>query len=190
VRSKNIRTTAYAVDTMKHLLMLKTGMAPGFRPAGDSEILLPVSTIEQAYTKVYGLNHYAAMVMVPGVLGVNNDYDPVYYSMAYPTLLEGFTAAGKKNNIMEELRNVKTLMITLEEMLKTNDARIFETIKSSRETYFHSDKDQLGEIIDSQAIARDKNIAAILEQKFKRKKFPSYGQFFRGCIRISSKDYL
>lgn len=184
--AKNLKPSSYIVDTIKHLMLLTSETTPGFKAVGDSEVVLPTKIIEKAYTDIYGLKEYAAIIMCPQVLGAGGDLAPIYYSMAYPTLLVGTPSIRKAKNIMTEIRDVRTLMLMLESILKSYETRLYRNLKSVEFTYFHSDDDRFGEILNSQTIAKtDPFIADILATKFKNKKFPSYGPFFRGCIRIT-----
>ena len=185
VCSRNLKPNSYIVDTIKHLFLLTTSTAPAFKIAEDDTVL-PANLIEKAYTDVYGLKDLAPIIMHPQILGAKKSIAPIYYSMAYPTLLVGTPAIRKIANIMTEMREVKILMATLEKVLESQAAMIFKPIKDIKFEYFHSDNDNFGEILNSESIAEiDTIIKLALDTKFKGKKFPSYGNFFRGCIRIS-----
>jgi hypothetical protein len=184
--AKNLKPNPYIVDTVKHLMLLTIGTTPGFRAATDDEVIMPTKIIEKAYTEVYGLNGYAAIIMHPHILNSQGSTSPIYYSMAYPTLIEGTPFIRKPCNILMEIREVRTLMQTLQRLLESYEERIYEALKNVNFEYFHSDDDRLGEIQNSQIIATSDSImSAALNTRFKGKKFPSYGPFFRGCIRVS-----
>lgn len=186
VCARNLKPNPYIVDTVKHLMLLTTGTTPGFKAAdADDETILPASVIEAAYSDVYGLGDIAPIVMHPHILGVKGSMVPVYYSMAYPSLIAGTPFMRKTSNILMELREVRTLMITLERVLESYEERIYEAIKNVKFDYFHSDEDRFGEIQNSQTLAEiDPVIALALATRFKGKKFASYGPFFRGCVRV------
>jgi hypothetical protein len=186
---RNLKPNSYIADTVKHLLLLATGQTPGFSTTDSAnETLLPVKIIEKAYSDIYGLDQLAAIVMQPQILTTKNNNHPIYYSMAYATLLNGTPSIRKANNILSEVRQVQTLMRTLEPILQSQEERIYETIKNVCFEYFHSDDDHFGDIKNGQIIAEtDPIISSALNGRFKDKKFPSYGTFFRGCIRISKQ---
>jgi hypothetical protein len=187
VCKRNLKPNSYIVDTTKHLLLLTTGTTPGFSVADPTdEKLLPIKLVENAYKNVYGLNQIAAIIMQPQILAAGSNSKPIYYSMAYATLLHGTPSIRKTSNILSEVREVKTLMLTLESVLQSRNEKIYETIKNIKLEYFHSDDDYFGDIQNSQIIAEtDSLIASALDSRFKNQKFPAYGPFFRGCIRIS-----
>jgi len=187
VKTKKLRPNSYIVDTVKHLMLLTTGMRPGFRPA-ENELLFPTRIIENAYTNIYGLKEYAAFVMQPYFFNNKNGFLPVYYSMTYPTLLLGSPDIRKSAKTMTELREVMALLKVFSQILGFCEDRIYQTLKNIEFKYFHSDKDRLGMVLSNQNIAKkDIIISKALKTKFKGKIFPSYGPFFRGCIKVSLK---
>lgn len=186
---RNLKPNSYIADTIKHLLLLAAGIAPGFSAADSNfEKLLPVKKIENAYTDVYGLGQLAPIIMQPQILTAKNNNHQIYYSMAHATLLNGTPFIRKNNNILSEVREIRTLLHTLEPILQSQDERIYKTIKNTCFEYFHSDNDPFGDIHNGRVIAEtDPLILSALNGKFKGKKFPSYGPFFRGCIRVSKQ---
>lgn len=186
---RNLKPNSYIADTIKHLLLLTSGTTPGFAVADpNSELLLPVRVIESAYNDIYGLDQ-AALVMQPKTLPLANHNHPIYYSMAYATLLNGSPLIRRTINVLSEVREVRTLMLTLEPILQSREERIYDIIKNVNLEYFHSDEDNFKEIQNSQTIAdTDPIISEALSSRFKGKKFPAFGTFFRGCIRISKRS--
>lgn len=185
--ARNLKPNSYLVDTVKHLMLLTTANTPAFKAINNSdETVLPAKIIEQAYTEVYSLSDYAPIIMYPSLLGAHDDDSPIYYSMAYPTLISGTPCIRKALNILSEMRDIRKMMLMLQRVLESYEERIYESIKNVQFEYFHSDPDRFGEIKRSQDIAdTDPIISALLKTRFKGKKFPSYGPFFRGCVRIS-----
>ncbi|MGD9107894.1 MAG: hypothetical protein PVI75_01845 [Gammaproteobacteria bacterium] len=189
VCARNLKPSSYIVDTVKHLMLLTAGTTPGFKAIDTSENIMPSKIVEKAYTDIYGLKDYAAIIMHPHVTKLNSHDEQVYYSMAYPTLISGTPSIRKNTNTMTEIRDVQTLMKMLEKILSSYEDRVHNSMKNVKFEYFHSDEDRFGEILNSHSITKtDAAILNILNERFPGKKFPSYGSFFRGCIRISRKN--
>ena len=187
--SRNLKPNTYIVDTVKHLMLLATSSTPGFTIADGREVALPSRIIEKAYSDVYGLKDYAALIMRPLVLEKAIQGSSVYYSMAYPNLLQGTPAVRQAPNIITELREVKTLVVTLNKVLESLDEKRYDDLKRSTTQYFHSDQDSFGEILDTGLIPKiEEAVKNTLASRFKGKKFPKYGPFFRGCIRLTMQD--
>lgn len=185
--SRNLKPNSYLVDTIKHLLMLASGALPGFKFADkESELLLPAQLVEKVYPEIYELKEYAALLMLPHILGASNNSSSIFYSMAYPTLLGGTPAIRKAPNIIEEIREVMRLMAMFKKIVCLQEDRVFEVLKKINFEYFHSNRDRFGEISISQNIvSSDASILAIFKERFAGKRFPAHGQFFRGCIKLS-----
>jgi len=189
IRARNLKPGPYIVDTIMHLLFLANRAVPGFKPADTSQLMLPSLAVEYAYQHIYQLKEYAAIVMQPYVLGARGDVSSAYYSISYPTLLEGTPAIRRAPSIISEIRDIKTLMNTLERILESHDSHIYKFIKSAMFDYFHNEEDRFQEIAHSKDILEgDQNLADCLS-RFEVKTFPYKGPFFRGCIRISNKNF-
>jgi hypothetical protein len=187
IRKKNLKPSSYIIDTVKHLMLLVTSSTPGFYMADKDELVLPSSIIEKAYSNVYGLKEHAAIILQPKVLDKNTSGSSVYYSMAYPTLLDGTPAVRNAPRIIIELREVKALIETLNKILEVYEERIYENLKRAKSEYFHSSYDIFNEVLDTRLIPKiDIEIKNALIKRFKGKIFPKHGLFFRGCIRLTT----
>lgn len=184
--AKNLKPNSYIVDTVKHLMLIAEGSSAGFSPLVDEKLMLPKKLIEKAYVDVYGLKDYAPIVMAPWLLEKGGDIvKRLYYSLSYPTLLEGTPSIRKVRNIMTELREVKEVMALLLKTLKTCKEKIYETKTELNFEYYHSDEDRYGEIFNTKKIpCRDEVIQSILDDT--KKLFPTHGQFLRGCISVTA----
>lgn len=184
---RRLKPTPYTLSSVMHNLFLANSAIPGFKPADNSELLLPTSVIENAYESVYQLKDYAPIVMVPVVLGKDED-NSIYYSLAYPTLLEGTPAIRKRPNIIVELRDIRKLMLMLDNTLEQHhDGHIFEFTKNTKFNFFHTEIDKFGEISHSKEIIKTDPLIISTMKRFKNKIFPYQGPFFHGFIQISKK---
>jgi hypothetical protein len=188
IRARNLKPNPYILDNIMHNIFLANGAIPGFIPADSSELLLPSLSIEYAYEAVYMLKEYAPIVMHPWRFGEMGSSYPIYYSLAYPTMLEGSPAIRQAPSVISEMRDIMTLMQTLEKIMKKHSALNYDLIKEVAFQYFHTEEDKFGEIEDSKNIMTgDPNLIQCVK-RFKSKVFPYQGPFFRGVIRISRKD--
>lgn len=181
VRMKNLKPGPYMADTLRHILTISSGIMPAYQVIGDEEDTLPVSLIESAYLDVYQLKDYAPVMMQPAKLGKL----PVYYSLGYPTLLEGSPTIRKAPSIITELRELKKLIFILQTVLNQLD-----TVSGPNPQvgyhYFHSEEDPFGEISNSLDIAEIDPVAnRLLQGRFAGREFSTYGQFLRGCVGVS-----
>ncbi len=185
IGARRLKPTSYIVNTVMHNIFLANGAIAGFRPVSDdNQLLLPSLSIEYAYQNIYQLKEYAPIIMEPAVLNSARDINSVFYSLAYPTLLEGTPALRQKTRIINELREVRRLMQMLDKTIDQQKNQIFQFIKDSKFDYFHTQPDNQGEITDSKNILEDDLIKCCM-QRFLGKKFPYQGPFFHGFIKVS-----
>ncbi len=185
VRDRNLKPGPYILDTIMHNIFLANGAVPGFIPADTSELLLPSRSIEYAYENIYMLKDYASIVMHPWRLGVMEKYCSVYYSLAYPTMLEGTPAIRHAPSIISEMRDIKMLMQTLERILEKKGTLTYNLIKNVVFEYYHTEEDKFREISNSKDLVEVDPYLAESMNRFKVKIFPYQGPFFRGCIRVT-----
>jgi|GEM_PF-455519 len=188
VRNKNLKPNPYVLDSIMHNIFLANGAIPGFIPANSDELLLPSLSIEKAYEHIYMLKEYAPIVMHPWRLGMMKKHFTIYYSLSYPTMLEGTPAIRHAPSIISEIRDIKTLMQTFEQILKKHSTLTYEIIKGIQFDYFHTEEDRFGQIENSKYLADQDPYIMTCLKRFKDKIFPYQGPFFRGCIRVSKQE--
>ena len=178
----NLKPRPYLIDTLKHLVLISNGTGIAFTPATD-ESALPVSLIQKAYVDCYGLKTYIPHLMQPCKLqGIEKQ---VYYSLAWPTVLESSSYVRNAPSIIEDERIIKRLLDILIRAIK-NGNNIINPIKYAKYEFFHSDIDQYREISSSKDIPNeDSRFRVTRSNQFKDRIFCSTSPFFRGCIRIS-----
>lgn len=188
IGTRRLKPSHYMVSMVMHNLFLANGTAPGFKPTNDSKLLLPSQLIEDAYENVYRLKNYAPIIMAPVIL---SSKEPVmFYSLAYPTLLEGTPAIRKKPSMISELRDLKKLMQMLMDTLEKHHEPVFEFVKNTQFECFHTELDKFGEIKDSKELVKDDPCVSACMKRFKGKIFPYQGPFFHGFLRIKKKNSM
>lgn len=183
---RRFKPRIYVTDTIRHLVSLATGFVPGFVAATDSELLAPVDIIKSAYTDVYELKSYLPTLMMPAIL--SPEHPTIYYSLGYPTLLEGHPEISNTRNTVVNLREIKQLM---DNMYSYCQKRLFgvekfdDFIKNVQFDYFHKILDSCNEISDAATLI---DIDSAFQENHgdnKEREFCSTGPFLNGCIKIS-----
>lgn len=174
VQSRNLKPSPYTVDTVKQLILIANNFALGFKPANGDENLLPSELIEAVYRNVY-LFKYAPMIMAPYFLKTTAENCGLFYSLSYPTLIEGSPALKTPGSLMSEIRDLQRLMQMIQNLF----------LQNVRFEFYHSDEDQLKDIENSDFILeRDAAFQNLLAKEFKGLPFSTHGTFFRGAVRI------
>lgn len=188
VGHRHLKPNSYIVDTVKNLMYLALGQNPGFKVADDNELALPTKLIEEVYKNIYLLKEYAPTILHTYRLDIREKNLPVYYSLAYPTLLEGTPSIRHAASIMSELREVKMLMDMLLKVLEKYSGGQYAIIKNTLFKYFHNEQDRFGEMsVTDDILLNNSTITNALAKKFPGKIFAKNGQFFKGCIEIMHK---
>ena len=185
ISSRNLKPRPYLVDTLKHLVSIASGSGVAFKPAID-ESALPVSLIQDAYIHCYNLKTYFPTLMQPCKL--KGEDKMVYYSLAFPTVLESTPYVRNAPSIIEDQRNIKRLLDTLIRTIKIDNS-VINPIKHVKYDFFHTDIDQYGEILSStDMVEQDPTFASFDVKRFKDRTSCASSPFFRGCIRISVEE--
>ncbi len=186
IRCRNLKPGPYLTDTIKHILMISENYIPGYKIINNDENILPSHCIQHAYSEVYQLKDYAPFLMAPSKISAQNS-NAIYYSLGYPTLIEGTPTIRKPPSIITELREIKKLMSILNEILEEKHCSESYLKNQSTYEYYHSEDDPFGEIKNSQDILYTSlDIKEELEKQYQNKTFSTYNQFFRGCISIKN----
>ncbi len=189
IGARRLKPNPYIVNTVMHTIYLANGTIAGFKPVmGEDELLMPSLSIENAYQNLYQLREYAPIIMAPSILDLTKSTDSLFYSMSYPTLLEGTPAIRQKTRIINELREVQRLILMLHKTIDQQKNPLFQFIKNSDFDYFHTQPDNLGEIADSEIIREKDQLVKNAMQRFSGKTFPYQGPFFHGFVRITRKN--
>lgn len=183
VSNRSLKPRAYIVDTLKHLISIGNGSGVAFKPATD-ELSMPLSLIQKVYTDVYNLKTYMPTVMQPCKL--NGCDHKAYYSLSFPTTLETSPYMRNAPSLIEDQRDIKTLLDILLKTIK-DKTTVINPIKGVSYEFFHTDIDKYGQIHNSKDILKgDDRFNKSVVIKLKDRVFCGTSHFFRGCMRISS----
>ena len=184
IATRNLKPRPYLADHVKHLFSIATGGAPAFRPTCGNQAIAPIQGLQDALLNVYQLRDYIPTIMCIAPLKNHIDSKPLYYSLSFPTLLEGSPIDKSTSTIILDLRNIKLLIDTLTHYGNGNSL-----LKSSMTpricfSYFHPEHDKRGEIRSSSEIFLDDESFNLGQQLFPDRKLCDTSLFWRGCIRI------
>src|SRR6185437_7346609 len=148
--------SAYAVNIAKHIYLIVAGGVPGFAPATD-ENMLPKKLIEDAYTKAdgYGLTEYWPTIMQPKQF---NAREPVYYSLALPTLIDYNPETFKGKTSIDLLSKVMMILCKSQEYIlnefEDRESLLYETAIKAQFSFYHDDPnpEKYGRIIKNSAL--------------------------------------
>lgn len=180
---RNLKPRPYLVDTLKYLISIANGAGVGFRPATD-ESTLPVLLLQEAYVNSYNIKNYIPTMMEPAKL--QHPSEQIYYSLAFPTVLENSPYVKNAPSIIEDERELQRLMETFIRLVDHGNA-VINPIKHVNYEFFHIEHDPFGKTKNSKDIPLvDSRFNEVLSEQFKGRLFCSSSPFFRGCIRVSS----
>lgn len=182
--NRNLKPRPYLVDTIKHLISIANGVTVAFKPATD-DLGLPIQIIQEVMLNDYGLKNYIPSIIQPCKF---NGKEPVYYSLAYPTVLGSMPHSKNAPSIIEDERDIKRLIETLINALKDQRGGIYDPIQNVNYEFFHGDKDRDNEIQSTMEMhVTDPRFTHMSYIDDGKKEFCSTAPFLRGCIKISSK---
>lgn len=148
ISSRRLKPTPYLIDHLKHIMLIAFRKRPGFRPA-ISDLAAPINAMQKAITDAYSFQ-YAPTIMQTCSLDIENDL-PIYYSLAFPTLLEGSSRNQYSSTMMLDLRDIKLLLNILLDSLPKSEFKETQILNAHFQ-FFHVEKDILGDIDSSRSI--------------------------------------
>lgn len=182
INFRGLKLTPYLADQIKHIMLIADGKWLGFRPVENAEIA-PIFNFKKAFLETYQLQQ-EPIFMHPAFLSQESKR-PVYYSLAFPTLLEGSPHNNNSATIMLNLRDIKNYMKILSENLKTVNY-LNNFLENISFNYFHVESDKHQEINPSISIPDGDKFFLNLGKE----SFCYTSPFWRGCISIGYKDSL
>lgn len=191
--ARGIKPDPFLADTVKHILTMAAGSVPGFAVAND-EKLGPIRFFQQAYLDEYQLKDYAPIFLRPSTFNLSDSRAMVYYSLAFPTLLEFSAASRKLSTKLSDIRNVQYILQHLSKLLETNPYALdehavspFTLLQKIHYAFFHSDVEGENHIEPAtKLVEKDPCIQAELA-RFPGRTFCENSAFLKGCIQISPK---
>jgi len=181
---RRFKPRIYITDTIRHLINLACGSMPGFKPA-TNELLAPTKLIKKAYVDVYNLKLHAPTLLEPCIL--NPDNLTIYYSLGYPTLLEGHPETSNINNTITLLKEIQLLMTNMFECSKRGIIEVEQFVNFIQQTafdYFHKTPDIYEEVKQTEQLNLEDPNFNETEKFPDNQHFCSTGPFLNGCIRI------
>lgn len=178
IASRNLKPTPYIADQVKHLMAIASGRWPGFRPVDNSQQVAPTNALEKIFIDIYGLKSYLPTCMCAAVLN-QGCTKPVYYSLNYPTLLEGSPLNRQGSTLMLDLRDIKLLIETYQNRAE------HKTRNKSQFEFYHVEKDMYNEIQSSELIGDTDADFLSLQTKYPEREFCATSPFWRGCIKLA-----
>ena len=179
ITQRRLRPTLYLTETLKHLLLIASGESPALAPVCQSDLVAPIGGLQKALLDVYILKNDYIPTIMHTVLTDQKSDNSVYYSLSFPTLLEGTPESkNSSSTIMLDLRDIKLLMNTL-----LRDSTIeYSFLKNVSFDYFHVEDDIYNDIQSSKLISK-------LDARFNDPSLPNLNfcatsPFWRGCIKI------
>ena len=190
--SKGVRSDPYITDTIKHLIYVCSGELPTMRPATDDQAG-PIAAIQQAYIDIYGLREYVPTIMQPDSFMLDENSDPVYYSLQLPTLLEFEPRSRNALSTIDELREVMELVDYLTEEVQKVDLTLGQItlrdlINQVKFDFYHSNTFAYGTIKPSLQMPIDDPRLLSMPSPTPDRLFAAHCSFVKGCIRISKRE--
>lgn len=180
ISRRNLKPRPYLTDQAKHILSMCSGKLPGFRPSQKNDSAAPISLLKQIFLDTYQIKNHHPTIMHASPLNTF-DNKHLYYSINYPTLLDGSIYNKNTNTIMLDLKEIKLLLDTLKDFSKRHPDFQNSVIDNVNIDYFHSNTDS--EIHDCKNIPID-------DGDFTEKgafSFCTTSPFLKGCIRLKKK---
>jgi len=192
INQKNLKQNPYLLDTISHIYQLALGSATGFRIATQNEPG-PVDMLSKIFVDVYGLR-YAPTFAYQDYLNVFSDApdNPIYYSLAYPTLLEFYPRSKKTTSKLNDMENLmyilrKTQAEFMDDSLGIKTTDMIQKIANTAFKGFHFEASSDGSILSTSHLPdSDANLKSVLAG-FEGMPFCEASPLLRGAIRVSAK---
>jgi len=181
ISARKLKPIPYLMDHVKQLMLIAAGRMSGFRAADNSNQAGPLHELQQVLIDIYTLKKYFPTIM--HLCSIESEtHLPMYYSLSYPTLLEGLPFNHSSNStLMIDLRAIKHILDTIKPLFK----KIENSVWSEAEfEFFHVESDKYNEILKSEQLCSIDKQILIDSIDGTNKEFCTTSQFWRGCIRI------
>jgi len=179
---RRLKPQLHLIDQLRHLFCIASGYYPGFIPADDSQEIAPTAKLKQAFVDVYDLREYFPTIMHASSVKDFQHHQPVYYSLAVPTLLDGSSMKKASSTMLEDLRQIKFMLETIRHYPPLQDDNT--PLKNVTFDYFHTGYDKSGEILLSSEVFEKDPYFIEKEIVPDKQTFCASSLFFRGCLKI------
>jgi len=181
---RNLKPRPFIIDNARLLLYVIAGSLPAFRIVDNmQQYALPIKELQQSLIEIYRIEtHHPTMMYICPLSDIKNF--TVYYSLSYPTLLDGSPINPSTSTIILDLKEIKFLLDTLQRRGQNNDF-IQYIINNIEIEYFHTEQDKEKEIKLSNQIPSEDN--SFILKNANNLGFCYSSKFWKGCIRIRFK---
>jgi hypothetical protein len=186
LKKRNLRPDPYIMDTVKNLIAIGVGAAPGFAPALNNDIA-PVQRLKDIFSNIYQLE-YEPIIMQLANFSMYQEPNPVYYFLHYPTTLEFSPKAKAYSNKITTLCDIQYLAEKIFDEIASKELNVQGTLDSdfvekAKCDYFHNEAEGYEGIKNTKQIPIDDPLFVGTQYE----KFPSNSPLINGCVRISKK---
>jgi len=189
-----LRNNVAVVQTVKHLLKVCLGQAPGYMPVSNEESA-PIKLLTHSYLSLYNIRYHWPVFMQ---IVRWNFKEPLYYSLSHPLFMHPLSTAAKGTSSLRDIIAVKHVLgdfidkaLTHQLCFSLAETRLLEKLQDLEFDYFHLKGDiATGIRSDIDALQVEDSRFMHMHAKAQTKKsygFPKHSDFFRGCIRIRPK---
>ena len=187
-----LKNDTFIIQTVKHLILMAIGEAPGFVPE-DSNLSGPITELTEVFLKDYRIRYHLPVFMRL------NHYDgqqPIYYSLYKSTFIyEAPERNGPKQTINDLIKIRSLLYSFMDYILKDNfghslkDTAFYKALSKIEFDFFHPDGKGMIENDIEQLVKEDPRFINLPYKGFSEYNltFPVHSVFFRGCVRIRPK---
>lgn len=186
---RRLNPTPYLANQIKHIMLIADGKIPAFQPMDESQEAAPSEGLKEVFLNVYLLKQYSPTLMYPQLLKPALGL-PVYYSLMFPTLLEGSPCKKSSSTVMLDLRTLDLLLNILLESAFDHSSFVKTNMLQTNFTCFHVENDRHGIIQPSDLIAKEDSIFLQKQKKDSDRIFCSSSPFWRGSVRIKYNQLL
>lgn len=193
---KGKKPNPYVLDTLKHVVKILIGMAPGYAPVCNDETRGPLDEIQKIYLDFYRLGS-APTIMAPyHFTAGEQQYSPVIHSMNNPGMFETIPKMRETESLITDLVQASSLFRDFYELGKSGKLKIRQTILekmfNQTELFFYhaSPGNSYSEIKLSSDLPKidEKFISYSKSNENNNLKFADNGEFVKSCILIKNKE--
>jgi hypothetical protein len=189
IELRRLKPTPYLAHHVKHLMLIASGQSPGFRPVDSSQQVAPCKGLQEAFLNIYMLKHYLPTFMCPHLLNSDSPL-PVYYSLMFPTLLEGSPYKKNSSTVMVDLQNVHLLLNILMNNSSHNKFFAVTGLQHTIFKCFHVECDYQEKISSSKLIPEQDPDFLLDKVNFPDRVFCASSSFWRGSIQIINNPVI
>ena len=192
---KGKRPNPYILDTLKHVVKILIGMAPGYAPIDGDSTRGPLLEIQKIYLDFYRLTSIPT-IMTPYYFDIGNPNSlPVIHSMNNPSMFETIPRMKETESLITDLVQASSLFKSFYELGKSGKLKIRQTIleKALHQTellFYHANPGNTYTDIklsatlpkEDRRFLSNANLGSGCEAKFS-----DNGEFVKSCILIKNK---